>query len=334
MILDSFYGNLPLKKILTHAIENHTLPHAVLIEGEAGLGAGYLSELTAASILCEHGGCGECRSCRKFKKGIHPDIIILDKENAMIAVDDIRKIGSTARIFPNDCDKKVYIIKNAQNMNQKAQNALLKLLEEPPSFVTFILSVDKKDKLLDTVLSRCVCLNTEPVKTADVKDYLIREAKLKPAEAEHTAALSYGFIGRALSLLEKRTAKRDLQKRELSLDILETLCFKDEFTFLKLQKRLTEERDRVKDEKEGAGVIFDMTARLLSDILHMSHGKEPVTFTDDKERIVRLCGRINPAELASLYDAVEDTRQQILRNINYSACINSFLVRAWEVIHG
>jgi len=334
MILDSFYGNDKLKSMLKSASVRHTLPHAVLIEGESGLGAGYLADLLSASIVCSDGGCGECISCRKFKKGIHPDIITLDRENALISVDDIRNLGASARIYPNDSDRKVYIIKNAHNMNQKAQNALLKLLEEPPAFVNFILSVESTHKLLDTVLSRCVCLKVEPVKTSEVTSYLTDVTGMKSADAAHTASLSYGFIGRALSLSQKKNAKRDLQKKELALEIIETLCFGNEFSFFKLHKKLTDERDKSKDEKEGAGVIFDLLAALLSDILRVSSGRDVLTFTEEENRLIKLSDRIIPSETAGLYDICIDTKQHILRNINYSACINTFLVRAWEEIHG
>ena len=332
-MLDCFYGNTAPKDMLKAALKADTLSHAILIEGESGLGAGYLSNLLAASILCPKGGCGNCISCRKAKKGIHPDIIALDKQGEAIKVEDIRELSRTAAVYPNDGERKAYVIYHAEKMNPAAQNAFLKLLEEPPSFVTFILCTENKYKLLDTVLSRCVCLKVYPVTFDEVTDFLVKNEGLKPEEARRLASLSYGFIGRALSLQGKRRLKRDSEQRELCLAVFETLCFGSEYAFLKLGKQFLAERDKVKKGNEDAGVIFDMMERFLSDALHVSRGFPAVTFTDDLERIKKLNGRLSEKGISTLYDICEDTKNQILRNINYSACINSFLVHAWEAIN-
>lgn len=99
--------------------------------------------------------CGVCNICIKTDKNINPDIYVLDNADKIISIDDIRKIIKDAYIPPNESEKKVYIIKNAQNMNINSSNACLKILEEPPFHVRFILSVDDENMLLDTILSRC-----------------------------------------------------------------------------------------------------------------------------------------------------------------------------------
>ncbi len=334
MIFDGFYGNDNLKRLLTETLKNHTTPHALLIEGERGAGAGYLGELLAGDILCENGGCGACRSCRKALKGIHPDIYVLDRGDEMIKVDDIRALGATAAVYPNDGERKAYVIKHADNMNKNAQNALLKLLEEPPSFVSFILCAESRNKLLDTILSRCVCLKVYPVSADEASDYLIKNTKIKPDAAADIAAVSRGLIGRALTLTDKRRRKRYDERLELCLETLETLCFKSEYAFLKLAKKFSDERDRAKRENEDPAGIFDIQKRLLSDVLHVSHGRSPEAFAFFGERIEALSARLSGEELAALYDICEDTKQLIFRNTNYNACINSFLVRAWEAVNG
>jgi DNA polymerase III gamma/tau subunit len=99
-----------------------------------------------------------CRHCVKALRGIHPDIAVLDRlpDKREIVVDQIRELREDAVVLPNDADMKVYIIHHAECLNASAQNALLKLLEEPPSFVVIILSVTNPAVLLDTVRSRCV----------------------------------------------------------------------------------------------------------------------------------------------------------------------------------
>lgn len=333
MVFDSFYGNEKLIKSLAHELKSHTLPHAIMIYGESGMGAGYLSELLARSVICENGGCGVCAACKKSQKGIHPDIIVIDRGGENIPISEIREIGKTIHLYPNDSDRKVYIIKNAHNMNAAAQNALLKLLEEPPKFASFILSVSKKDKILRTVLSRCMVINLSTVTTDEVCLYLEREKKIKHDEAWEIAKISAGNIGRALILSDKRAGKREIGRRAFALDVINTLCFSNEFSFLMLQKRFADEKTRSKDERDAQSGIFDVISELLSDILRYQNGLSPVTFSDNEEELHRISNILTAHGISLLFSNVEYTQSQIARNINYSACINSFLMRAWEDIH-
>lgn len=144
------------------------LSHAYIVVASPEEGFKKATEL-AAAMLCEEGSgsaCGVCRHCRKSLRGIHPDVTVvtrpLDDKGKMkkeIQVDQIREIVSSSPIMPNEADKKVYIVRDAGAMNGNAQNAFLKLLEEPPWFVAFILVTENSRFLLDTVRSRCVTVN-------------------------------------------------------------------------------------------------------------------------------------------------------------------------------
>lgn len=145
------------------------LSHAYIINASPEEGFARATEL-AAAMLCESEGesrpCGSCRHCKKSLRGIHPDVMVitrpLDDKGKMkkeIQVEQIRSVISTALIMPNEAEKKVYIIRDAGAMNDNAQNAFLKLLEEPPWFDGFILVTDNARLLLETVRSRCVTIN-------------------------------------------------------------------------------------------------------------------------------------------------------------------------------
>lgn len=145
------------------------LSHAYIISSsseEAGLDKAY--EL-AAKMLCSGAGqrpCGVCRDCRKVKARVHPDLTIVsqlvdDKGNRKkeIQIDQIRDMGADAYVLPNEAAEKVYIIERADTMNERAQNAALKLFEEPPRGVHFVLCAQNAARLLPTVRSRCVELH-------------------------------------------------------------------------------------------------------------------------------------------------------------------------------
>lgn len=125
----------------------------------------------AAAMLCESEGvrpCGQCRACRKVLRGVHPDVIWVEPEvkehRREIKVDQIRTVLSDAYIMPTEAQRKVYVLRGADTMNRSAQNAFLKLLEEPPRSASFVLAVSNPAVLLPTVRSRCELLrrNAEP----------------------------------------------------------------------------------------------------------------------------------------------------------------------------
>ena len=142
--------------------------HAVILSGSGEATKARARELAAAA-LCEAAGprpCGRCRHCRKVFRGdfpgIHPDVTSVGraltsggKLRREITVDQIRDLGVDALVLPNEAEAKVYIFPEADTMNINAQNAFLKLLEEPPAFVSFLLCVKNPEALLETVRSRC-----------------------------------------------------------------------------------------------------------------------------------------------------------------------------------
>lgn len=139
--------------------EKNSLPHAVLIECESRAEGEELARFTASCLLCtgEQPPCGNCSACRKMSAGGHPDLFETDGikgKSRSFSVDAVREIRANAFVVPNESDKKVFILKNGENMNEQAQNAILKILEEPPRYVYFIIVTLSKSTMLETVLSR------------------------------------------------------------------------------------------------------------------------------------------------------------------------------------
>lgn len=156
------FDNLNISDKCANALENAVktgrLSHAVILEGADGDIRLNCAKELAKAIVCkdENKPCNICSSCIKANAGSHPDIHILEKDEkaATIKVDEIRALKDKAKLFPNDGDKSVFIISEAQFMGIQAQNALLKIFEEPSSFVNFILTCPSKSALLETIISR------------------------------------------------------------------------------------------------------------------------------------------------------------------------------------
>lgn len=141
------------------------LPQTVLLTGEADKMP--LARALAAALLCTQRqdgqpACGSCHACRKAAQDIHPDLTILDEQDNDIKVDTIRALRAAICVLPNDGARRVMIICHAERMNTAAQNALLKTLEEPPAYAFFILTAQKPEALLPTILSRVTRYNLAP----------------------------------------------------------------------------------------------------------------------------------------------------------------------------
>ena len=205
MGFDKLLGNDQLKENLRAARHKGRLSHFYLLSGPRGAGKHTLAELIAAAMLCKEpeGPCGVCRHCRKILSGNHPDYITIDDPTKKtVPVDLIREARSDIFVRPNEGDKKIYLFPRAQDLGLPGQNALLKVLEEPPAYGVFLLLTDNPEKLLPTVRSRCVELKLRALPEGLLARKLREE--FPDAEAERIAAAigrSGGYLGQARELL-------------------------------------------------------------------------------------------------------------------------------------
>ena len=196
------YGQDMIKEHLKNAIKTGSVSHAYIINGERYSGKEFIAKVFAMALLCESGDvepCNECHACKQALSDNQPDIIHLTHEKPnTITVDDIREqINRDIGIKPYACEKKVYIISEAEKMNPQAQNALLKTLEEPPEYAVILILTANIDALLPTIISRCVVLNMKPVDDKLVKEFLMKYVQVPDYKAEICAAFARGNIGKA-----------------------------------------------------------------------------------------------------------------------------------------
>lgn len=204
MRFDTLLGNDRLKQNLAESLAKNHISHFYLISGPKGSGKKTLAKLLAQAILCQgrHKPCGTCEPCRKIQNGNHPDLITVeDPEHKNVAVRIVRAFREDVFIRPNESDYKIYLF--PQDLGTEGQNALLKILEEPPGYGVFILLTDNPEKILPTVRSRCTELKMQALPQNLLKTFL--SARFPDAAAEDisaAAARSGGFLGQALELLE------------------------------------------------------------------------------------------------------------------------------------
>lgn len=151
-------------------VKSGTLPKTILIEGKDEASRNQAARAVAASLVCENDDapCLKCGQCEKALAGRHPDITVISPEEEKVSVDDIRKVRLDASISPFEAECKIVIFEKAQELNVQSQNALLKILEEPPQRVYFILTAPSSKLMLATVDSRCAKFSLGSLSKDDV----------------------------------------------------------------------------------------------------------------------------------------------------------------------
>ncbi|HPE95336.1 MAG TPA: hypothetical protein PLT66_04640 [Bacillota bacterium] len=202
------------KNDFSRAVEQGHVSHAYAIEGREGIGKLDFAMYCAKTILCEATDgskpCGKCASCRKTDVDEHPDISVPqpDEGKKTLSIDQIREIRRDAYVVPNDGERKVYIFTDAHDMPGRNQNALLKIIEEPPEPVVFFFLVCSRSMLLPTVRSRRSFITLSPLNENSICEWLRqRHPKISADVLEDAARRSDGMPGRAEKLLEKDSVR-------------------------------------------------------------------------------------------------------------------------------
>ena len=208
MGFESLLGNQRLKENITAAISRGRISHFYLISGPKGSGKRTLARLLSAAILCRNAQspCFSCAACRKVMGDSHPDLITVeDPEHKNVAVKIVREIREDMFVRPNEADHKIYVF--PQELGVEGQNALLKILEEPPSYGVFMLLTDNPEKLLPTVRSRATELRMESL-PENLLQKKLRQDFPEVDEQTLTAAISRsgGYLGQAIRLLQDGSA--------------------------------------------------------------------------------------------------------------------------------
>lgn len=232
-------GHRRLVALLSRSIARETLPPSLILSGPAGVGKRLAALSIAQAVNClaritdGHGvsgdvlevdACGTCPACMRIARGVHPDVVFLEpNDKGNIKIDAVRDVVERSGYRPFEGRLRVTLIDQADGLERSAQNALLKVLEEPPSGSAFLLVTASPDLLLQTVRSRCPQLRFRPLAEAEVAHYLTDHGQSE-AEARAVAALADGSIGRALD----SSADTMVEARDVALRVLAQAATSDD----------------------------------------------------------------------------------------------------------
>ena len=324
------YGNEPVKKSLKKALDNGHISNSYIFEGISGVGKRFCADIFAEALVCEDElpaarPCGVCPACVKAASKNHPDIIRLVQTagKASIGVDDVREqILSEVYLKPYLAKRRVFLIGDGDRLSIEAQNALLKVLEEPPEYVTFITCVTKQDKLLPTVLSRSCVMSFFPLSFQEVSSYL--ENRFGSSEySELAARLSQGSIGIAVSFMSNESAGKLFDESVSHITALNRDAAK-----------VRETADFMIEEKENIEEATDFMLTFIRDCVFVKSGLESRVIYRNKLSEMRVFTEgISKKSLVSAFDRLTDFKLRLKQNLNFNASVSETVMRIWEDFH-
>ena len=237
-----------------------------------------------------------------MRQGIHPDVRWVGDDGKDITVGQVRALRSDAYIRPNEAQRKVYVIENAQTMNASAQNAMLKLLEEGPAYAAFLLLTDNAAALLPTVRSRCEVLALSPVTQEQALSWLREAYPDRPAaQLQALAGRCEGLLGRAVAELEGVQAE-DEAVTDTALALLERFAQRDERGLLELCVGLE------KWDRDKLCALLEESVQLLRCALCCAVGRTDETDARRQAAARQAAGARSARELTAAVDKLERLR--------------------------
>lgn len=202
MSFDDVIGNTKVKKILHRVLKQKKLPNSMLFAGPEGIGKKKTAMVVAKALNClkkTADACEECTHCRAINKGNFPDVMTISPDKDILKIDQMRLLKDTAYLKPMAGRTKVFVVDDAEKMNEPASNSLLKVLEEPPPFSHIILVTPHSYKILPTLKSRCQIFHFTPIPREMIQEALV-DKNVQPERARILSLLVNGNLEKALSL--------------------------------------------------------------------------------------------------------------------------------------
>ena len=307
-------GHKDILKYISSAVENNRVSHAYILNGERGSGKKMLANLFAMTLLCETGDnepCGKCHSCKQAESGNHPDIIRVTHEKPnSISVDDIRtQVNNTVDIKPYQGPYKVYIIPQADMMTPQAQNAILKTIEEPPSYAVFLLLTENAETLLPTINSRCVMLKLRNIKDTLIKKYLMENLEIPDYKADMCTAFAQGNMGRAIMLANSDHFN---EIREEAVQLLKHISEMELTEIVAAVKNISVYKLEITD-------YLDIIMIWYRDVLLYKATKEidKVVFKDQLQSIKEQARKSSYEGIELILESLEKAKARLKANVNF-----------------
>lgn len=310
-------------KTLLNDFVSDKVSHAYMLIGDNGSGKYTLTNAFAQLLLCENPNgttpCGECACCSYFESlSSHPNVTVVSTENkASIGIKDIRDMADGVYTAPYIGSKKVYIIKDAEKMTQQAQNALLKLIEEPPEHAVFFLLSASRYAMLATVISRCRTISMTPYSDSALKKILFEHSpEISPQQADTYISRAQGNPGKLISYITD-----DGTFRNTVLSSAEALIGNNMETVLDSVQSI--------DSRENALNFIYILNEIMRDtcIYKLCKNNAKIFNTDKISLISTIAESADLKKIVNFLNEIAKTEKMLNGNVSYMLCIKNMLLK-------
>ena len=331
-------GNSDTKVLLQRLAANGRVPQSLLFAGPDGVGKKLFAFELARMLLCADGGCGKCSVCSRIgvfdipkpEKGEdydtvflsdHPDVGMVVPYKRNLRVGSIRELEREAHFRPFEADKRIFVINDAEKMNDSSANALLKTLEEPPATTYLILVTSRPDSLLRTIRSRCQNIRFAPIPALEIENHLISTGKVSAEDAAVAARVCGGSVGRALGL--------DInwlrQTRDLMLEVIRAASVTGNISSMLQTSELMNDAKN-KDQYEYAIAILES---LIRDIFALSKGADRASMAnaDIADSLRGISTEATTAKIERWIADIEEVQFNYLVNINRKVATDGLFIK-------
>lgn len=340
-MLSELIGNQRVKDILGKMLASGRIPGALLFTGEDGVGKKLFALEIAKALNCRSlrgvEGCGTCSICKRIAKfnfpqsdesddwkkiiwSNHCDVGMIVAPKRVLQVEQMREIEREANFRPYEGRARVFLIDEAEKLNESSSNALLKVLEEPPASSHLILLTSRPAMLLPTIRSRCQVIRFSPLSVAEIEEHLVQCGLATSADARLQARFANGSLGRALAEdLESYRAHR-----EVMLQLLTSLTRTgDQTQMLRVAENMNEAR--FKDDYECR---LELLETLIRDalILAVGAGNSRIVNEDLLTELQQIAANIDAQRAAIWITEIEELREQLIVNINRKVATDSLFL--------
>ncbi len=316
--LDDILGNEHIVEHFKKAIENNKISHAYIINGEKGMGKRTVAKAFAMTLLCEEKGtvpCMKCHSCVQALTDNNPDLITITPDKpTTLSIDHIRQtLVNDVELKPYSNSHKVYIVEDAELMNNAAQNAILKTIEEPPEYAVIILLTTNISALLQTVLSRCVKLDMQPLKKEVVKKYLMEKEKVVDYQADIAMSFAGGNLGKAIELSKSQDFAGMLDE---VIQLLRYIKDMQAYEVVAAVKRASDYKFRFTD-------YIDLMILWFRDVLvyKASQNVNELIFKDEIQTIKEHAAKSSYNGIEQILEAMDKAKLRLKANVNFDVAI-------------
>ena len=313
------YGHDKQKVILKQALAQNRVGHSYLFSGIEAAGKKTLAMEFAKVVNCEksdeiNDSCGKCPACLKIDRNNHPDIFAIEAEGQFIRINAIREIQELMTFKPMEGKRRVFVIDNADKMNDQAANALLKTLEEPTPANILILVTAKPYTLPSTIISRCRHMRFNPLSIDTVAKFMIERRNMEKKDALLLAGLSGGSIGQALELnkddvIAYRTQTLNLLANTKKSEPLSLLAFA---AFFGQDKR---------EIKQGFNILKTCFRDAL--VYKETQNDQMLINQDNSSLIASLASRLTGSQILQNIALMEKAGETIEQNVNKSLTLET-----------